>query len=407
MRKYFSFLLAVLFLIIPLGGCSVAIEEDVWDGSVADSFACGNGTEKDPFVIEKASQLAFLAQEVGRGTTYAGQYFVLEKDIDLNGIEWTPIGTEKSPFKGNFNGKNHWLRNVKLTKADEYTAVYSHGSFNQGRMGLFGSCENVEICNIKIENASLSLQDVETYDQFYAGALVGFLTATTNCRLSNVKLSNTTVSCVREDLSKEAAVANSMWIGGVIGYADIKSSASFTMEKIQSQADISFAESNTSNNNIGGIVGTVGNRGLFSGSDFASYLNVEWPLEIRSSHVGAFNISNDPETAVKLSNGFSEVKVNSSLVELPGYYIHKANAMIGIAYQGKRVSDSKEAQFDFHNLFGYVKPAGEKTVFSLYEMPEHCDFEETNCKGCETLLENHGFDNKIWDLNDLSRPTLR
>ena len=112
MKKVISFLLASLFLVISLSGCDVDLKEDAWDGSAAEAFADGDGTEKDPFVIEKASQLAFLAQEVNAGTAYEGQYFVLEKDIDLNGIEWTPIGTEKSPFKGNFNGKIKSIRTI-------------------------------------------------------------------------------------------------------------------------------------------------------------------------------------------------------------------------------------------------------------------------------------------------------
>ena len=81
--------------------------------------------------------------------------------------------------------------------------------------------------------------------------------------------------------------------------------------------------------------------------------------------------------------------------------------MSGIAYQGKRVSDSKEPQLDFHNLFGYVKTAEKEPVFSLYEIPEHCDFEENNCKGCETLPEHHGLDENIWCLDALDHPTLK
>ena len=41
----------------------------LWDGSAATSFASGSGTEADPYIIETAAQLAFLASSVNSGTT--------------------------------------------------------------------------------------------------------------------------------------------------------------------------------------------------------------------------------------------------------------------------------------------------------------------------------------------------
>jgi len=68
------------------------INFDVWDGSIATAFAGGTGTQIDPYIISSASQLAFLASKVNSGTNYNGNYFILTTNIDLDTIQWTPIG---------------------------------------------------------------------------------------------------------------------------------------------------------------------------------------------------------------------------------------------------------------------------------------------------------------------------
>ena len=67
----------------------------------ADSFAGGNGTEEDPYLIATAEQLARVATEVNSGNTLKGKYLRLVADIDLSGHDWKPIGYAY------FNGDNH------------------------------------------------------------------------------------------------------------------------------------------------------------------------------------------------------------------------------------------------------------------------------------------------------------
>ena len=64
---------------------------DVWDGNIANGFGGGNGTAENPYQIYTGAELAYLAYSTNNGTTYSGMYFKLMNDIDLNGIEWTPI----------------------------------------------------------------------------------------------------------------------------------------------------------------------------------------------------------------------------------------------------------------------------------------------------------------------------
>lgn len=56
-------------------------ETDTWDGTTADGFAGGTGTQEDPYQIATAEQLAGLAQDVNEGNAYTDVYFLLERII--------------------------------------------------------------------------------------------------------------------------------------------------------------------------------------------------------------------------------------------------------------------------------------------------------------------------------------
>lgn len=58
----------------------------VWDGSIADCFAGGDGTEDSPYLIASAAQLAYLAEKVNSGQTYPQQCYELSADIVLDPI---------------------------------------------------------------------------------------------------------------------------------------------------------------------------------------------------------------------------------------------------------------------------------------------------------------------------------
>lgn len=99
------------------------IKGEAWDGTVAEGFASGMGTETDPFVIETAAQLAFFANSVNSGTSYEGQFICLGASIKLNEgtpspendsgyVKWVSIGTSKKRFMGTFDGKGYVVAGV-------------------------------------------------------------------------------------------------------------------------------------------------------------------------------------------------------------------------------------------------------------------------------------------------------
>lgn len=98
--------------------------QTVWDGSVAESFAGGTGTQDDPYLISDGAELAYLAQITNAdedGSQTKDKFFKLTADIVLNrdvlkvdftpnGTPkniWTPIGESAHRFFGNFDGGKH------------------------------------------------------------------------------------------------------------------------------------------------------------------------------------------------------------------------------------------------------------------------------------------------------------
>ena len=68
--------------------------QEPWDGTSA-SWTNGDGSSEKPYLIENGQHLAFLAEQVLAGETYAGKFFLLTKDLDMGadkGLKFDPIG---------------------------------------------------------------------------------------------------------------------------------------------------------------------------------------------------------------------------------------------------------------------------------------------------------------------------
>ena len=128
---------------------------DVWDGSIANGFGGGSGTQASPFLIYTGAQLAYLASSTNAGNSYSGKYFKLMNDIDLNNINWTPIGlgslvgddngSSSYLFKGIFDGNNCKITNLYINQSSLM------------KVALFGSIANATIKSLGIEEASVTM----------------------------------------------------------------------------------------------------------------------------------------------------------------------------------------------------------------------------------------------------------
>ena len=124
---------------------------EIWDGTVAENFAGGDGTESNPYQIANSEQLAKLAQDVNSGNGYAGTYFVLTADIVLNNTDgwenwgetvpkntWTPIGSYEIQFTGILDGQGHSVSGIYVNSNEHYQGFV-------GYLGVNGIIQNIGV----------------------------------------------------------------------------------------------------------------------------------------------------------------------------------------------------------------------------------------------------------------------
>ena len=67
-----------------------AAGENIFDG--------GMGTKTSPYQISSKETLLKLDDAVASGYSYEGKYITLTQPVDLAGVEWVPVGTNKPYF---------------------------------------------------------------------------------------------------------------------------------------------------------------------------------------------------------------------------------------------------------------------------------------------------------------------
>lgn len=128
---------------------------DTWDGSSSSGFRFGDGSQASPYLITKASELSYLAQQVNSGNSFDGKYFQVTNDINLDSRNWTPIGNTTNPFQGVFDGAGHIIANAAI-------AIDSIPTGNVDSYGIFGSIgggtSETIIRNIEFNSIEVSIE---------------------------------------------------------------------------------------------------------------------------------------------------------------------------------------------------------------------------------------------------------
>lgn len=147
------------------------------DDFVSAWYGDGSATK---YTIRSAEELANFAQLVNSENDFSGKTITLGKNIVLDGIDWTPIGTAESPFKGTFKIMgNYSISNLP----NDLFGVVEGGTVKSvtisgGKGRLVG-----ELKSGKVENC-MSTAKVDSSDENAAvGGLVGM--AETNATVSS------------------------------------------------------------------------------------------------------------------------------------------------------------------------------------------------------------------------------
>ena len=293
MKKKILSLLVTMGLAASLVPVSVFADgTEVWDGSVAKSFAGGKGTKDDPYQIATGSQLAYFAKRVNAeeyGEKYADTYFELTEDIDLGGKEWTPVGEtvadlimgghEYFVFSGNFDGNGYIIKNLTIgTETSPYSGDVC---------GLFGATSGT-IEDVVLENVCINYvggNHSSGYGFRMGGALVGY---------SMGDIVNCTVIGLDMKAGSDGSYVALNSIGGLVGIQD----GGTTVSHSRVSGKI---EESTKKGNVGGFVGTLakGSSAKYCGAD----VSVEVTGNGRGIAVGGF---------VGIGNG---VTIDETLIE--------------------------------------------------------------------------------------------
>ncbi len=80
---------------------------------------------------------------------------ILTADIDMSGVDYTPIGCEANLFTNSFDGQGHIISNLTVTKGVDVSGTM--GGVANGYVGLFGAVSGgATIKNFTLKNARLS-----------------------------------------------------------------------------------------------------------------------------------------------------------------------------------------------------------------------------------------------------------
>lgn len=153
MKKYIALLSVCLLLSLA------TFAQSKWDGETKTPFSTdaeAGESAANPILITSAAELAYLASQVdvANGTasanTYAGVYFKLTTDIDLDNKEWYPIGwhvtnSNNRHFKGHFDGDGHTVKNLCIAVTKKVSGA------NISHYGFFGATRSGSIKNLGVE----------------------------------------------------------------------------------------------------------------------------------------------------------------------------------------------------------------------------------------------------------------
>ena len=205
------------------------------------------------YTVYNADGLMNVAELVNGGKTDIN--ITLDKNIDLTGKDWTPIGTNvDNSYKGTFDGGGHTITGLTFTTNDEFAGLF-------GWLNRAGTVKNVVMEGVQI-----------TSNQIYGGSIggvVGYSWGTIeNCSVSGsvsgtvyvggvvgAQIGGSITGC-----SSSATVKGTVDVGGVAG----QTNSSATLTACYATGNVIIEIDPIRNISGGGLVGFNGGNGLLA-----------------------------------------------------------------------------------------------------------------------------------------------
>ena len=168
---------------LTLEGCTIGNWVD-GGGESGEAEDLGYSIQNDgSYTVYNANGLMNVAELVNGGKTDIN--ITLDKNIDLTGKAWTPIGTDyDNSYKGTFDGGGHTITGLTFTTNDEYAGLF-------GWLNRAGTVKNVVMEGVQI-----------TSNQIYGGSIGGVVGSGWG---------------TIENCSVSGSVSGTVYVGGVVG----------------------------------------------------------------------------------------------------------------------------------------------------------------------------------------------
>ena len=153
------------------------------------------------YQIGTADELVWFAKQVNGGSTAISG--VLTAEIDLNGFDWTPIGSSAKKFSGSFDGAGYAIKNLTI---NYQTAKSGERLY----LGLFGYAEGTKDNRAAIKNLTVQ-GSVNAGSEFsvYSGNVAGVVACGSYVDVSGV--------ISRVNVTVDAKVGSACGVGGLAG----------------------------------------------------------------------------------------------------------------------------------------------------------------------------------------------
>ena len=199
------------------------------------------------YTVYNADGLMNIAELVNGGKTDIN--ITLDKNIDLTGKGWTPIGTDyDNSYTGTFDGGGHTITGLTVTTNDEYAGLF-------GYLSNFGNAAGT-VKNVVMEGIQITCN----HRSGYAGGVVGYSWGTIeNCSVSGSVSATVSVGGVvgvQRDgsitgCSSSATVKGTLYVGGVAGWTNFGA----TLTACYATGNVIIEIAPTQNISGGGLVG--------------------------------------------------------------------------------------------------------------------------------------------------------
>ncbi|MBQ3019472.1 MAG: InlB B-repeat-containing protein [Clostridia bacterium] len=172
-------------------------------------FSGGNGTAENPYLISNEAQLLLANNNLNAS-------YRLISNIDITGV-FSPIGTEKNPFNGTFDGNGYTITNLTIESVpytgENITMTPTTGMF--GTIGRNGVVKNINLRALQV--TSDYHKDSITPENDTSYFCIGGIAGTNKGIISNCSISGDSVITVGRTKQVQHSRSVEVYVGGITG----------------------------------------------------------------------------------------------------------------------------------------------------------------------------------------------